>query len=139
MDRMLREERILIAKMVKQIASTGCNVLLIQKSILRDAVNVCEGIEARDVELCVHAFTLLFVLTMPPFLYSARVSVRTSMQKKNDTPECESRKGGTGEKLGVGRSEVLRDWRWGRLPGCGSVTCVQLSAARSPPRGRVRQ
>ncbi|KYK71315.1 T-complex protein 1 delta subunit, partial [Toxoplasma gondii TgCatPRC2] len=39
MDRMLREERILIAKMVKQIAATGCNVLLIQKSILRDAVN----------------------------------------------------------------------------------------------------
>ncbi|XP_026193483.1 T-complex protein 1 subunit delta [Cyclospora cayetanensis] len=39
MDRMLREERLLIAKMVKQIAATGCNCLLIQKSILRDAVN----------------------------------------------------------------------------------------------------
>ncbi|KAL8433413.1 hypothetical protein ACSSS7_003895 [Eimeria intestinalis] len=39
MDRMLREERVLIAKMVKQIAATGCNCLLIQKSILRDAVN----------------------------------------------------------------------------------------------------
>lgn len=40
MDRMLREERLLIAKMVKHIAATGCNCLLIQKSILRDAVNV---------------------------------------------------------------------------------------------------
>jgi len=38
MDRILREERLIIAKMIKQIAATGCNVLLIQKSILRDAV-----------------------------------------------------------------------------------------------------
>jgi len=37
MDRILREERLLLAKMIKQIAKTGCNVLLIQKSILRDA------------------------------------------------------------------------------------------------------
>merc|ERR1719507_2830317 len=37
MDRLLREERTVIAKMVKQIAKTGCNVLLVQKSILRDA------------------------------------------------------------------------------------------------------
>lgn len=39
MDRLLREERTIIAKMVKKIASTGCNLLLIQKSVLRDAVN----------------------------------------------------------------------------------------------------
>jgi T-complex protein 1 subunit delta len=38
MDRLLREERVLTANMVKKIAETGCNVLLIQKSILRDAV-----------------------------------------------------------------------------------------------------
>lgn len=38
MDRILREERLHIAKMIKQIASTGCNVLLVQKSIIRDAV-----------------------------------------------------------------------------------------------------
>merc|ERR1719375_2977492 len=37
MDRLLREERALLAKMVKQIKATGCNVLLVQKSILRDA------------------------------------------------------------------------------------------------------
>merc|ERR1719395_147394 len=37
MDRLLREERLILARMVKQIAKTGCNVLLIQKSILRDA------------------------------------------------------------------------------------------------------
>lgn len=38
MDRLLREERLLTASMVKKIAKTGCNVLLVQKSILRDAV-----------------------------------------------------------------------------------------------------
>jgi T-complex protein 1 subunit delta len=38
MDRILREERAYLAKMVKDIAKTGCNVLLVQKSILRDAV-----------------------------------------------------------------------------------------------------
>ncbi|KAF8822019.1 T-complex protein 1 delta subunit, partial [Cardiosporidium cionae] len=38
MDRLLREERLILAKMIKQIAATGCNVLLIQKSILHDAV-----------------------------------------------------------------------------------------------------
>lgn len=37
MDRLLREERLILARMVKQISKTGCNVLLIQKSILRDA------------------------------------------------------------------------------------------------------
>merc|ERR1719160_2444714 len=37
MDRLLREERAILAKMVKQIKATGCNVLLVQKSILRDA------------------------------------------------------------------------------------------------------
>merc|ERR1719461_1485508 len=40
MDRLARDERKYILKMVKKIAAAGCNVLLIQKSILRDAVNV---------------------------------------------------------------------------------------------------
>eukprot|EP00912_Choanoflagellata_sp_UC4_P002089 UC4_evm1s1332 len=39
MDRVLREERKYILEIVKKIAKSGCNVLLIQKSILRDAVN----------------------------------------------------------------------------------------------------
>lgn len=37
MDRILREERQYILKMCKKIKAAGCNVLLIQKSILRDA------------------------------------------------------------------------------------------------------
>lgn len=38
MDRILKEERKYMLDMCKQIAKTGCNVLLVQKSILRDAV-----------------------------------------------------------------------------------------------------
>ncbi|MES1911740.1 MAG: hypothetical protein MHM6MM_004125 [Cercozoa sp. M6MM] len=63
MDRILAEEKKYIVKMVKTIAKTGCNVLLIQKSILRDAVNdlslhylarkgimVIRDIEREDIE-----------------------------------------------------------------------------------------
>lgn len=39
MDRILKEERKYILDMCKKISKSGCNVLLIQKSILRDAVN----------------------------------------------------------------------------------------------------
>ena len=39
MDRILREERAYILGMCKAIAKSGCNVLLVQKSILRDSVN----------------------------------------------------------------------------------------------------
>lgn len=38
MDRVYKEERNHILSLVKRIKATGCNVLLIQKSILRDAV-----------------------------------------------------------------------------------------------------
>ena len=39
MDRILKEERNYILNIIKQIKKAGCNVLLIQKSILRDALN----------------------------------------------------------------------------------------------------
>lgn len=39
MDRILKEERKYIVNLVKKIVATDCNVLMIQKSILRDAVN----------------------------------------------------------------------------------------------------
>ncbi|XP_076321776.1 chaperonin containing TCP1 subunit 4 [Tachypleus tridentatus] len=63
MDRVLREERAYILNIVKQIKKAGCNVLLIQKSILRDAVSdlalhflakmkilVVKDIEREDIE-----------------------------------------------------------------------------------------
>lgn len=39
LDRVLKQERLYILDMCKKIKKEGCNVLLIQKSILRDAVN----------------------------------------------------------------------------------------------------
>lgn len=39
MDKILKEERVYILNMCKQIKKTKCNVIFIQKSILRDAVN----------------------------------------------------------------------------------------------------
>jgi T-complex protein 1 subunit delta len=39
MDKILREERKYILKMCKKIKKAGCTLLLVQKSILRDAVN----------------------------------------------------------------------------------------------------
>jgi T-complex protein 1 subunit delta len=39
MDRVLKEERKYILNLCKRIQKTGCNVLLVQKSILRDAVD----------------------------------------------------------------------------------------------------
>lgn len=63
MDRLLREERKYILKMCKKIKDTGCNVLLIQKSIIRDATTdlslhflskmkilVVTDIERKDIE-----------------------------------------------------------------------------------------
>lgn len=63
MDRILKEERMIIAKMVKKISQTGCNVLMVQKSILRDSVTdlsldfcakmkimVIRDVEREDVE-----------------------------------------------------------------------------------------
>jgi T-complex protein 1 subunit delta len=63
MDRIMKEERKIIAEMVKKIAATGVNVLLIQKSILKDATNdlslhflakkgimVVQDVERDDVE-----------------------------------------------------------------------------------------
>jgi len=39
LDRLLKQERTYIVEIVKKIKATGCNVLLVQKSILRDAVS----------------------------------------------------------------------------------------------------
>lgn len=63
MDRVLREERAYIIDLIKKIQKTGCNVLMIQKSILRDAVSdlslhflakakilVIRDIEREDIE-----------------------------------------------------------------------------------------
>lgn len=54
MDKILKEERAYLLNMCKVIKKSGCNVLLIQKSILRDAVN----------ELALHFLAKLKILVV---------------------------------------------------------------------------
>ena len=86
MDRILREERKYILGLCKKIAKTGCNVLLVQKSILRDAVTdqslhflaklgimVVRDVERDDVEFIAKVLIVLcsqrsYALTHRPCL-----------------------------------------------------------------------
>eukprot|EP00118_Oscarella_pearsei_P025064 m.307423 g.307423 ORF g.307423 m.307423 type:complete len:526 (+) comp42260_c0_seq1:103-1680(+) len=54
MDRVLREEKQYILEICKAIKKSGCTVLLIQKSILRDALN----------DLAIHFLTKLKIMTI---------------------------------------------------------------------------
>merc|ERR1719225_1945629 len=54
MDRVLREERAYILNIVKQVKKAGCNVLLIQKSILRDGLS----------DLAVHFFDKMKIMVI---------------------------------------------------------------------------
>eukprot|EP01112_Ceratiomyxa_fruticulosa_P005588 TRINITY_DN1628_c0_g1_i2.p1 TRINITY_DN1628_c0_g1~~TRINITY_DN1628_c0_g1_i2.p1 ORF type:complete len:527 (+),score=109.15 TRINITY_DN1628_c0_g1_i2:197-1777(+) len=81
MDRILREERALILNMCKKIQKTGCNVLLIQKSILRDAVNdlslhflakmkimVVKDIERDDIEYITKTLNCVPIASIDSFV-----------------------------------------------------------------------
>ena len=63
MDRILREERKYILDLCKAIQKTGCNVLLVQKSILRDAVN----------DLSLHFLAKMKILTQGRWLWTRTI------------------------------------------------------------------
>ena len=80
MDRVLKEERAYILNIVKQIKKAGCNVLLIQKSILRDALSdlaihffdkmkimVVKDIEREDVEFLCKALSCRPIASLDHF------------------------------------------------------------------------
>lgn len=80
MDRALKEEREYLLTLCKTIAKTGCNVLLIQKSILRDAVTdtslhflakmkimVIRDVERNDVEFICRALGCLPIASIDAF------------------------------------------------------------------------
>ncbi|KAI1309096.1 T-complex protein 1 subunit delta [Halotydeus destructor] len=88
MDRILREERNYILNIVKQIKKTGCNVLLIQKSILRDALNemslhflskvkiaVVRDIEREDIEFICKGLGCRPIASLDHFVPEALASV----------------------------------------------------------------
>lgn len=54
MDRVLKEERAYILNIVKQIKKAGCTLLLVQKSILRDALS----------DLAIHFFDKLKIMVI---------------------------------------------------------------------------
>ena len=80
MDRILKEERSYILGMIKKIKGTGCNVLLIQKSILRDAVTdlslhylakakilVVKDVERDDIEFITKTLNCLPIANIDHF------------------------------------------------------------------------
>eukprot|EP00276_Gloeochaete_wittrockiana_P020870 CAMPEP_0184346548 /NCGR_PEP_ID=MMETSP1089-20130417/14790_1 /TAXON_ID=38269 ORGANISM="Gloeochaete wittrockiana, Strain SAG46.84" /NCGR_SAMPLE_ID=MMETSP1089 /ASSEMBLY_ACC=CAM_ASM_000445 /LENGTH=528 /DNA_ID=CAMNT_0026677267 /DNA_START=22 /DNA_END=1608 /DNA_ORIENTATION=- len=80
MDRVLEEERNYIRNMVQKIHKTGCNVVLIQKSIMRDALNdlslqylarlkimVVKDIERSDIEFISNALGLSPIASIDSF------------------------------------------------------------------------
>ncbi|KAG8228298.1 hypothetical protein J437_LFUL007016 [Ladona fulva] len=81
MDRVLKEERAYILNIVKQIKKSGCNVLLVQKSILRDAVSdlalhfldkikvmVVKDIEREDIEFVTKTLNCRPIASLDHFL-----------------------------------------------------------------------
>ncbi|KAK6636011.1 hypothetical protein RUM43_009663 [Polyplax serrata] len=81
MDRVLKEERVYILNIVKQIKKAGCNVLLVQKSILRDAVSdlaqhfldkikvmVIKDIEREDMEFVAKTLNCRPIASLDHFL-----------------------------------------------------------------------
>ena len=87
MDRILKEERNYILNIVKQIKKAGCNVLLVQKSILRDALNdialhflskakiaVVRDIEREDVEFVCKALGCRPIASLDHFVPEALAS-----------------------------------------------------------------
>eukprot|EP00850_Spirogloea_muscicola_P002184 SM000008S22273 [mRNA] locus=s8:816314:819159:+ [translate_table: standard] len=80
MDRILKEERSYILGMVKKIRAAGCNVLLVQKSILRDAVTdlslhylakakilVVKDVEREDIEFITRTLGCLPIANIEHF------------------------------------------------------------------------
>ncbi|KNA14842.1 hypothetical protein SOVF_103640 [Spinacia oleracea] len=80
MDRILKEERNYILGMIKKIKGAGCNVLLIQKSILRDAVTdlslhylakakilVIKDVERDDIEFITKTLNCLPIANIEHF------------------------------------------------------------------------
>nr|CAD7403303.1 unnamed protein product [Timema cristinae] len=81
MDRVLKEERSYILNIIKQIKKSGCNVLLVQKSILRDAVSdlaihfldkvkimVIKDVEREDIEFICKTLSCRPIASLDHFL-----------------------------------------------------------------------
>merc|ERR1719511_227457 len=101
MDRVLREERAYILNIVKQIKKAGCNVLLIQKSILRDALSdlavhffdkmkimVVKDIEREDVEFLCKTIGCRPIASLDHFTAENMVSADLVEEMQTGSAKC---------------------------------------------------
>ena len=95
MDRILKEERQYILNIVKKIKAANCNVLLIQKSILRDAVNelalhflakmkimVCKDIERDDIEFICKVIFRKYLKNLFKEIFKKKINLKKSLNCK---------------------------------------------------------
>jgi chaperonin GroEL (HSP60 family) len=150
MDKILKEERTYLLNMCKKIKKTGCNVLLIQKSILRDAVNdlslhflsklkilAIKDIEREEIEfICkvnpLKTFLICRVLDvnlLPISTRSQRIDsvLRNSSTKyrRQETVSSRSRASNIKERPSV--SSVMAQTCWSSKKQ--NVPCTMLSAS----------
>ena len=109
MDKILKEERTYLLNMVKKIQKAKCNVLFIQKSILRDAVNdlslhflsklkilVIKDIERDEIEfICkvrIACNRYMLKLTQSRALAANPLPISTHSQRTSSAPQTLSRK-----------------------------------------------
>mmetsp|Transcript_9765 Transcript_9765/g.27435 ORF Transcript_9765/g.27435 Transcript_9765/m.27435 type:complete len:536 (+) Transcript_9765:36-1643(+) len=113
MDRILRQEKKYILDLIRQIKKAGCNVLLIQKSILRDAVN----------DLALH------------YLQRAKIMVVTDVEREDIAFICKSiscQPIATPEQIApekMGEADLVEE------AGSGAEKVVQITGIKN--RGRT--
>ncbi|RKP00442.1 hypothetical protein CXG81DRAFT_13232 [Caulochytrium protostelioides] len=113
MDKILKEERQYLLNICKKIKKTGCNVLLIQKSILRDAVN----------ELALHFLAKLKIVAIKEI---ERDEIEFICKSTGCKPIADI-DGFTEDKLGY--AELLEE-----VPTPGGGKVVKISGVKNPGR-----
>merc|ERR1712241_485212 len=101
MDRVLREERAYLLNIVKQIKKAGCNVLLIQKSILRDGLSdlathffdkmkivVVKDIEREDVDFLCKTLGCRPIASLDHFTAENLASAETVEEVQTGSSKC---------------------------------------------------
>merc|ERR1711962_401524 len=115
MDRVLREERAYILDLVKKVKKSGCNVLIVQKSILREAVN----------DMSLHFLAKMKILTVVDVeredidFYCKSLGCKPIASIDHMTPEM------------LGSAELVEEVQ------AGSSKIVKISGITSPTAGKT--
>jgi len=115
MDRVLREERAYILDLVKKVKKSGCNVLIVQKSILREAVN----------DMSIHFLAKMKILTVIDVeredidFYCKSLGCKPIASIDHMTPEM------------LGSAELVEEVQ------AGSSKIVKISGITSPTAGKT--